>query len=200
MSETLGATETAPVAAGRCAVCADWTGPRNHGVVGTFPADAPLLLLSGTPTKQEESAGRPFVGRSGHHLDFLLGNFGVLRKRQVATLSIANCRSADPDVPTGRAEIEAGRAWVLEQIEDVDPLLIVTLGPEPTEWALGRDTVLSAVRGHLHQFGSRPLLPTHAPVAAIHCGTRGAPAAQLEQDLRYAVDRLPDLRALRGRR
>lgn len=199
MSELLGATQTPAVAGGRCAICADLPGPRNHGVVGTFPADAPLLLLSGVPTKQEESAGRPFVGRPGHHLDFLLGNFGVLRKRQVSTLSVANCRSADPDVPTGRIEVEASRAWALEQIEEVDPLLIVTLGPQPTEWALGRDTVLSAVRGHLHQFGTRPLLPSHAPVAAIHCGTRGAPALQLEQDLRYAVDLLGDLRRLRGR-
>ncbi|MGQ0467537.1 MAG: uracil-DNA glycosylase family protein [Sporichthyaceae bacterium] len=197
--ETLGATQTPTAEAGRCAICVDLPGPRNHGVVGTFPADASLLILSGAPTKQEESAGRPFVGRPGHHLDFLLGNFGILRKRQVATLSVANCRSGDPDVPTGRAEIEANRARVLEQIEEIDPLLIVTLGPQPTEWALGRDTVLSAVRGHLHQFGERPLLPSHAPVAAIHCGTRGAPALQLEQDLRYAADLLADLRKLRGR-
>lgn len=186
---------SAPVT--HCTACADLPGPRSHGVVGQFPAGAELMLVSGIPTKQEAGAGRPFIGRPGHHLDFLLGNFGLLRKRQVATLSVVNCRPAQDDVPATRADIEACRPWALEQLEEVDPLLIVTLGPQATEWALGRGTVLSAVRGHLHQFGSRPLMPTHAPVAAIHCGTRGAPAAQLEQDLRYAVELLPVLRARR---
>ncbi len=183
-----------------CAACTELTGPRHHVVVGQLPPGAELLLLSGVPTKQEESAGRPFIGRSGHHLDFLLGNFGLLRKRQVATLSVVNCLPADEGDSISRAEIEACRPWAMEQIEDIDPLLIVTLGPQATEWALGVATVLSAVRGHLHQFGTRPLIPTHHPVAAIHCGTRGAPAAQLEQDLRYAVELLPALRALRARR
>ncbi|MGQ0847246.1 MAG: uracil-DNA glycosylase family protein [Sporichthyaceae bacterium] len=182
-----------------CAACVDLPGPRSHGVVGTFPDGAELMLLSGAPTKQEVSAGRPFVGRPGHHLDFLLGNFGVLRKRQVVTLSIVNCRPAADDVLADRADLEACRAWAMEQIEKVDPLLIVTLGPQATEWALGRGTVLSAVRGHLHQFGPRPLLPSHSPVSAIHCGTRGGPAIQLEQDVRYAVELLPELRRLRGR-
>lgn len=168
-------------------------------LLGTFPPGAELLLLSGPPTKAELGAGRPFVGRAGHHLDFLLANAGVLRKREVATMAVAPAPTGEGTLVTW-AEVEAWRPAVLRQIEEVDPLLIVPLGEPAIEWALGRGTTLSAVRGHLHQFGTRPLLPSWAPVDAIHCGTRGAPAIHLEADLRYAVALLPRLRELRQKR
>lgn len=170
----------------------------QDALLGTFPPGAELLLLSGPPTKAEVGAGRPFVGRSGHHLDFLLANAGVLRKREVATLSVVHAPPADETLVTW-AEVEACRPDAMRQIETVDPLLIVPLGEGAIEWALGRGTTLSAVRGHLHQFGPWPLLPSWAPVDAIHCGTRGAPAIHLEADLKYAVWLLPRLRELRAK-
>gem|GEM_PF-4284741 len=55
------------------------------------------------------------------------------------------------------------------------------------------------MRGHLHRFGSRPLLPTHHPAAALRVGRTGGPAMLLEEDLRYAAALLPKLKALRAR-
>lgn len=171
--------------------------PMEADLIGAFPPGAELLLLSGPPTKAEAGAGRPFVGRSGHHLDFLLADAGLMRKREVATLSVIGYRPAE-EAPRTWAEVDASRPAVLRQIEVVDPLLIVVLGEAAAAWALGRGTALSGVRGHLHQFGPRPLIPSHAPADAIHCGSRGAPAIQLEADLRYAVALLPRLRELRA--
>jgi uracil-DNA glycosylase len=72
------------------------------------------------------------------------------------------------------------------------------MGQAAAEWALGRGAELSAVRGHLHQFGPWPLLPTFHPAVAIRVGRTGGPAALLEQDIRYAAELLPRLRTLRA--
>ncbi|HZE65707.1 MAG TPA: uracil-DNA glycosylase [Sporichthyaceae bacterium] len=179
-----------------CTACADLVASRKQVVVGDAPAGAELLLLSDGPNPYEDNTGRPLVGRSGHHLDFVMAEIGVLR-RNVAALVVLKCRPGEGRM-VERAEFERCRPWTMRQIEFIDPLLIVTLGQMATEWALGRGTTLSSVRGHLHLFGSRPLLPTFHPSSAIRVGRTGAPAMVLEQDLRYAAGLLPRLRALRS--
>jgi DNA polymerase len=180
-----------------CTACADLTASRKQVVVGEAPAGAELLLLGESPSAYEDSSGRPLAGRAGHHLDFVMAELGLVR-RAVATLAVVKCRPGEERAPT-RVEIERCRPWTLRQIEVIDPLLIVTLGQHATQWALGRGTTLSSVRGHLHQFGTRPLLPTYHPSAAIRVGRTGAPALLLEADLRYAAALLPRLRDLRER-
>jgi DNA polymerase len=179
-----------------CTACTDLVASRKQVVVGEAPAGAELLLLGESPNSYEDSNGRPLVGRAGHHLDFVLAELG-LNRRTMASLAVVKCRPGDGRAPT-RVHIERCRPWTLRQIEVIDPLLIVTLGQHATEWALGRGTTLSSVRGHLHLFGTRPLLPTFHPVTAIRVGRTGAPAMVMEHDLRYAAVLLPRLRALRA--
>jgi uracil-DNA glycosylase len=179
-----------------CAACPELVGSRHQVVVGHAPAGAELLLLTEAPSRQEDTTGRPVVGRSGHHLNFVLAEAGLLRS-SVAALNVLKCR-APGGRAAGRAEVDSCRPWTMRQIELIDPLLIVGLGPTVAEWALGRGTELRAVRGHLHQFGTRPLLPTFHPSAAIRVGRTGGPAMLLEEDLRYAAALLPRLRALRA--
>ncbi len=118
-------------------------------------------------------------------------------RNTVAVLNVLKCRPPDNRVPT-RAETANCRPWLERQIELIDPLLVVTLGLTATEWALGRGTTLSAVRGHLHLFGTRPLLPTYHPAAAIRVGRTGKPALLLDEDFRYVAKLLPELRARRA--
>jgi DNA polymerase len=179
-----------------CTACVDLVASRRRVVVGQAPAGAELLLLTEAPAGAEESAGRPLAGRAGHHLDFLLAEVGLWRK-EVATLSVVKCRPPDGRPPL-RTEIENCRGWTRRQVELIDPLLIITMGQAAAEWALGRGAALSAVRGHLHQFGPWPLLPTFHPTLAIRVGRTGAPAMLLEQDVRYAAELLPRLRTLRA--
>ncbi|HEX3614058.1 MAG TPA: uracil-DNA glycosylase [Sporichthyaceae bacterium] len=178
-----------------CTRCVDLAASRSKVVVGQAPAGAEVVLLTEAPGPAEDGAGRPLAGRSGHHLDFLLADAGMWRK-DVAVLSVVKCRPPDGR-PARRVETENCRDWTAAQLELIDPLLILTMGQAAAEWALGRGAALSAVRGHLHQFGSRPLIPTYHPAVAIRTGRSGAPAALLEQDLRYAAGLLPTLRSLR---
>jgi uracil-DNA glycosylase family 4 len=127
-----------------------------------------------------------------------MAEVGLLR-RTVAALAVVKCRPGEDRAPT-RVEIERCRPWTLRQIEFIDPLIIVTLGQHATQWALGRGTTLSSVRGHLHLFGTRPLLPTYHPATAIRVGRLGTPAMVMEDDLRYVAGLLPRLRDLRAGR
>ncbi len=179
-----------------CTACVDLAVSRRHVVVGQAPTGAELLLLTEAPGAAEEGAVRPLAGRSGHHLDFLLGQVGLWRKA-IATVGVVKCRPPEGRSPL-RAEVANCRGWTRRQIELIDPLLIVTMGQAAAEWALGRGVALSAVRGHLHQFGPWPLLPTFHPAVAIRVGRTGAPAMLLEQDVRYAAQQLPRLRTLRA--
>jgi DNA polymerase len=179
-----------------CTTCVELAATRRHVVVGQAPVGAELLLLTDAPAAAEDSSGRPLSGRSGHHLDFLLAEMGLWPK-SVAMSNVVKCRPPEGRPPL-RDEVENCRGWTNRQIELIDPLLILTLGQAAAEWALGRGADLRAVRGHLHQFGRWPLLPTFHPSIAIRVGRTGAPAAQLEQDIRYAAALLPRLRALRS--
>jgi DNA polymerase len=181
-----------------CTACPDLAASRKQVVVGEAPAGAELLLLGESPNPYEDSNGRPLVGRAGHHLNFVMAELGLVR-RTVATLAVVKCRPGGERAPS-RAEIARCRPWTLRQIEFIDPLIIVTLGQHATEWALGRGTTLSSVRGHLHLFGTRPLLPTYHPATALRVGRTGAPALLMEEDLRYVADLLPRLRELRAGR
>jgi len=181
-----------------CTACADLAASRTRVVVGQAPTGAELLLLTGAPGAAEDGSGRPLAGRSGSHLDFLLAESDLWRK-SIAVLNVVKCLPPEGR-PAVRAEVEQCRGWTGRQIELIDPLLIVTMGQAAAEWALGRGAELSAVRGHLHQFGRWPLLPTFHPSVAIRVGRIGAPAVLLEQDIRYAAELLPRLRTLRAAR
>jgi DNA polymerase len=179
-----------------CVACPELVVGRTQVVPGQFPPGAELLLLGEAPGANEDRSGVPFVGRSGHHLDFVLAEAGILRNT-VAVLNVLKCRPPANRAPN-RVETANCRPWLERQIELIDPLLVVTLGLTATEWALGRGTTLSAVRGHLHLFGTRPLLPTYHPAAAIRVGRTGRPAQLLYEDLRFAASLLPELRAARS--
>jgi uracil-DNA glycosylase len=63
----------------------------------------------------------------------------------------------------------------------------VTLGGTAMTWALGTGLRLSDVRGRVHPWRGRRLVPTYHPSAALRFGPRGAPMAALHDDIRLAA-------------
>jgi uracil-DNA glycosylase len=68
----------------------------------------------------------------------------------------------------------------------------VTLGGTALSWALGSGLRLADVRGRVHPWRARLLLPTYHPSAALRFGPNGAPMAALAEDLRLAATTLSD--------
>jgi DNA polymerase len=165
----------------RCALSAT----RTQVVVGQTPPGARLLVVGEAPGAAEDDSGLPFVGRSGQLLDRLLGEAGLPRPG-VAVLNTVKCRPPDNRVPT-RAETASCRPWLEQQLAEVQPRLVVTLGLSAARWFLGPVT-LAAVRGRVHELGEVRLLPTYHPAAALRGGPAGTAMTALREDLARAAE------------
>jgi uracil-DNA glycosylase family 4 len=100
---------------------------------------------------------------------------------------VHNCRpprNRDP-LPD---EIAACRPWLDAQIRLVDPKVVVTLGNFAAKTLLETTVGISRLRGQVHPFQGRVLLPTFHPAAALHAqGRRFAgpsPLEAMEEDFR----------------
>lgn len=169
----------------QCTACADLAGTRRQVVPGEFPAGAGLLLVGEAPGAQEDEVGRPFVGKGGRLLDEVLTAAG-LDRHTVAVANVLKCRPPGNRQPT-RGEAQRCTGWLDRQLMLANPHVVVTLGGTAMTWALGTGLRLSDVRGRVHPWRGRRLVPTYHPSAALRFGPRGAPMAALHDDIRLAA-------------
>ena len=101
-------------------------GLRTQAVPGEGPPDADLLFIGEGPGYHEDRQGRPFVGNSGQLLERLLATINLVRE-QVFIANVIKCRPSNNRDPMPQ-EIEACTPYLRQQIELLDPLVIVTLG------------------------------------------------------------------------
>lgn len=170
-----------------CTRCPELVESRTTVVVGDTPFGARLLVVGEAPGAVEDQTGRPFVGRSGQLLDRLLEEVG-LHRDDVAVLNTVKCRPPGNRVPT-RQESSRCRPWTTEQLTELVPSLVVTLGLTSATWFLGR-TALGQVRGRVHEVDGHRVLPTYHPAAALRGGPHGEPLRLLRTDLALAAELL----------
>ncbi len=164
-----------------CTAC-DLAATRTQAVPGQLPtAGAAVLLVGEGPGAAEDACGEPFVGRSGQLLDELLAQAGLPR-HTVAVANVVKCRPPGNRAPK-RPEIATCRHWLVEQIEVIDPRVVVALGGTATQWFLGPGARLTQLRGVPQRWDGRTLVVTYHPSAALRFGPRGAPVAALRADL-----------------
>ncbi len=165
-----------------CTACPELVASRSGVVVGTFPEGARVLLVGEAPGAEEDTAGVPFVGRSGKLLNELLAAAG-LERDQVAVTNVAKCRPPRNRKPAA-AEVERCRHWLERQVELAEPRVVCALGGTAAAWALGRRSVrLASERERVHECIGRPLVVTYHPSAAIRGGRESMQHARLREDL-----------------
>ncbi len=155
---------------------------RTRAVPGEGPFDAEVMFIGEAPGMNEDRQGRPFVGAAGQFLEELLAAAGMMRS-QVYICNVLKCRppgNRDP-LPT---EIETCRDYLDEQIDLIDPLVIVTLG----RFSMARyfpDQTISRIHGRPKESAGRIYVPMFHPAAALH-----------QQSLRATI--IEDFRQLPG--
>lgn len=117
-----------------CRKCSLWRTRRNP-VFGEGPPNAEIMLVGLGPGKQENLQGRPFVGAAGKLLDKLLEEAG-LRRDQVYITNVMKCFL--PGNKTTEGQVEACSSYLDEQIELIQPKLIVALGNLAVSYLLGK--------------------------------------------------------------
>ena len=136
---------------------------RTQVVFGTGSPDADLLFIGEGPGFHEDRLGEPFVGAAGQLLNRMLGEIG-LDRADVYIANVVKCRppgNRDPEPD----EIEACTPWLVEQISLIQPQVIVTLGNFATKFVLNTSTGITRLRGQIHRWHGRTVIPTFHPAA-----------------------------------
>jgi uracil-DNA glycosylase family 4 len=167
---------------------------RTQVVFGQGDPDAELMFVGEAPGFHEDRQGLPFVGPSGQLLNRLLAGIGLRRE------DVYICNTVKSRPPRNRDplpdEIAACRPWLDAQIRLVDPKVVVTLGNFAAKTLLETTVGISRLRGQVHPFQGRVLLPTFHPAAALHAqGRRFAgpsPLEAMEEDFRTLAELLAE--------
>ena len=137
-------------------------------VFGEGNPDAQVYFLGEAPGYYEDREGRPFVGQAGKLLDQLIESIGFSRS-EVYISNVVRFRppaNTDPEPD----EIAAFSAYVDEEIEIINPRIIVTLGRFSMAKFLP-DTKISAVHGKVYKVGwnnkKQVVVPMYHPAAAL---------------------------------
>jgi DNA polymerase len=146
-------------------------------VFGDGNPEADVVFVGEAPGQREDEQGVPFVGRSGQLLDQLLGEVG-LERRDVYIANVVKCRPPNNRDPRPD-EIEACKGYLSEQLQLINPKVVVTLGNFSSKLLLKTETGITRVRGMAYEWWGRYLVPTFHPAAAL----RGS--AQVLEDMRY---------------
>jgi DNA polymerase len=153
---------------------------RTQVVFADGSPDADLMFIGEGPGYHEDQQGLPFVGAAGQLLNTLLGEIGLTRE-EVRITNTVLCRPPGNRDPLPD-ELESCRPYLTEQVELVDPRVIVTLGNFATRVILDRPVAISKVRGQIYPWNGRIVIPTFHPAAVLRGGGAAGRTMQLVRE------------------
>src|SRR5215813_5422851 len=150
-----------------CTKCAHLARSRTQTVFGVGNPDADLMFIGEAPGADEDQQGEPFVGRAGQLLTRILKAMNFARE-DVYIANILKCR---PDMPAGSfgnrpptpTEMQTCRPYHVEQIDIIQPSVLVALGAVAVEGLLGTRATMRELRGRWHTYNNIPLMITYHP-------------------------------------
>ncbi|GAB3676101.1 UdgX family uracil-DNA binding protein [Salinisphaera aquimarina] len=182
-----------------CRRCPLWE-PATQTVFGEGPRDARVMIVGEQPGDAEDLAGRPFVGPAGRLLDRSLAQAGIDCDALYLTNAVKHFKFA----PRGKQrlhvrpadpEVFACKSWLDNEIDLLDPALIVAMGATAAQALLGRPVRITHERGTIvqsaHGGGRRRILLTVHPSYLLRLPDADVAArasAQFTRDLAQACD------------
>ena len=134
---------------------------RTQTVFGVGSTEADWLIIGEAPGVEEDRRGEPFVGRAGKLLDEMLRAIGAARDT-VFIANILKCRPPQNRDPKPD-EAAACRGYLEQQIELVEPKIILAVGRIAAQQLLHTDAPVGRLRGRVHRLGRTPLIVTYHP-------------------------------------
>jgi DNA polymerase len=162
---------------------------RTQVVFGVGNPEADLVFVGEGPGEQEDLQGEPFVGKSGKFLDkVMLEELGMTREH-FYICNVVKCRPPGNRDPLPE-EIEACRPWLEQQLDTIDPRVVVTLGNFASKLLLDTKEGITKIRGKTYPYRRGVLVPTFHPAAVLRSG--GEAQAQMRADLIRAKQALKE--------
>jgi DNA polymerase len=166
----------------RCGLCRD----RTQTVFARGSGSSGVCFVGEGPGADEDAQGYPFVGKAGQLLDRMIHAMG-LERDEVYVCNIVKCRPPKNRKPEPD-EMAACRPYLVEQLEVVQPKVIVCLGATAVEGLLGIGGGITRLRGTWRLYGGKiPVMPTFHPAYLLR-----TPEAKREvwQDLKEVLKHL----------
>jgi DNA polymerase len=126
----------------QCDLCQN----RTNVVFGSGPIPCNLMIIGEGPGEQEDIQGEPFVGRAGKLLTSILESVGIQRDSDVFIANTVKCRPPNNRTPE-QAEIDACKAYLIRQIQLVQPKILLLLGTPSLKTILEESLTITKVRG-----------------------------------------------------
>jgi len=124
------------------------------------------MLIGEAPGREEDETGHPFVGAAGRFLDHVLEGTGINRGDLFIT-NIVKCRPPNNRTPrVGEVETCTSN-YLFEQIELIDPALIMLLGGVAAKKMLGVKSVNEA-RGRVIERDGRQYIVGYHPAVRFY--------------------------------
>jgi len=130
-------------------------------------ADAEVVFIGEAPGKSEDEQGKPFVGAAGKFLNEMLKMIH-LKREDVYITNIVKYRPPNNRDPLP-AEKEEWLPYLQEQLDIIQPKLIVTLGRHSMDVLLP-GLKISQVHGQPKRYKEHVYLPLFHPAAALYNG------------------------------
>lgn len=145
---------------------------RTKTVPGSGSPSAEILFIGEGPGKSEDLQGEPFVGAAGKFLNEMLGSIGLSR----ADIFIANVVKCRPPENRDPEPIEVETCWpfLAQQIEIIQPKLIVTLGRHSMNRFLPGLKISAAHGRPVRRKDGQVFLPLYHPAAALYSPSQRA--------------------------
>ncbi|MFA6353775.1 MAG: uracil-DNA glycosylase [Candidatus Paceibacterota bacterium] len=141
-------------------------------VPGDGNSNSEIVFIGEAPGKEEDKQGRPFVGAAGKFLAEMLDVI-KLKREEIYITNIVKYRPPNNRDPLPE-EKDACREWLIEEINFINPRLIVFLGRHSMNDFFPIEKI-SAVHGKLlikkfNHINTKHFLPLYHPAAALYNG------------------------------
>jgi uracil-DNA glycosylase family 4 len=146
---------------GDCTRCPLAYAGRRTIVFGDGDPNARLMFVGEGPGADEDASGIPFVGKAGQLLNNMIQAMG-LKREEVYIANVVKCRPPANRTPEP-VEANTCDQFLLQQIDVVQPQVVVALGATAAMYLLGVKQSLSSLRGRWHSCRGAKLAVTYHP-------------------------------------
>ncbi len=138
---------------------------RKNIVIGEGPVPSKIMIIGEAPGYYEDIEGKPFVGNAGQLLTKMLKAINIQRDTVYIT-NIIKCHPPQNRNPLP-SEIENCFPFLEQQMEIINPQIILTLGNFAIQALLNTPDGITRLRGKIYYFKNIPVIPTYHPAALL---------------------------------
>ena len=135
---------------------------RTNVVFGRGNPNTKIFIIGEGPGHNEDMEGLAFVGRAGKLLDAAFQSVGIDTNRDCYISNIVKCRPPNNRKPQNE-EIESCSTWLDQQINLINPKIIVLAGSTAVESYLNIKEPISTIRGKWIERDGRKVMPIFHP-------------------------------------